>query len=332
MKEYESLSGGAITVQEISRSEPEHYCAKHDMHTQQLSRKIFSGVIEPAWRVASFSALVSGHLHEPEVPDSDEFYTCDENPGRENGPDDIFSLPSGAKAGTMLHDILEHLDFTDPDILPGGELVSGKLNAYGFDEKWQPVVCTMIKNVLSVQLDPDDAGFTLSEIMPGDKVSELGFYFPLRLTSIELLQKIFSRYSDRRSAGYFPELIGNLKFSPVQGFMKGFIDLVFKHNNRFYLVDWKSNLLGTRPEDYRQENLCTVMQQDFYMLQYHIYTLALHQYLSVRIPEYSYERDFGGVYYIFLRGVDPGRGPQFGIYRDRPQEAMIREMKRQLIQ
>ena len=105
--------------------------------------------------------------------------------------------------------------------------------------------------------------------------------------------------------------------------MKGFIDLVFAHQGSYYIVDWKSNHLGDRPEDYRPEVLGTVMADAFYILQYHIYALALHRYLKHRVPNYDYDIHFGGVRYLFLRGVDPEAGPTFGIFKDRPTAAAI---------
>jgi exodeoxyribonuclease V beta subunit len=73
------------------------------------------------------------------------------------------------------------------------------------------------------------------------------------------------------------------------------------------------------------------MKEDFYILQYHIYAAALNQYLKVRLPEYSYEKHFGGVFYIFLRGIDPAMGPDFGVYRDRPSTELITELCNKLI-
>ena len=65
------------------------------------------------------------------------------------------------------------------------------------------------------------------------------------------------------------------------------------------------------------------MKNDYYILQYHLYTLALHQYLRQQLPDYRYEKDFGGVFYIFIRGVDPDLGPEFGIYKDLPNPKLI---------
>jgi exodeoxyribonuclease V beta subunit len=113
--------------------------------------------------------------------------------------------------------------------------------------------------------------------------------------------------------------------------MKGYIDMVFYDQNRFWLVDWKSNFLGNNVEDYGKNALNSVMSRDFYILQYHLYVLALHQYLQLRIPDFSYERHFGGVFYIFIRGVDPDKGPEFGIYKDIPDATLVDALLKELI-
>ena len=113
--------------------------------------------------------------------------------------------------------------------------------------------------------------------------------------------------------------------------MKGFMDLVFRFDGRFYLVDWKSNLVGDRPEDYRVEALARVMAERFYVLQYHLYTVALDQYLRLRLPAYDYDEHFGGVFYIFLRGVDPDLGPEYGIFRDRPAGELVEALRERLL-
>jgi exodeoxyribonuclease V beta subunit len=112
--------------------------------------------------------------------------------------------------------------------------------------------------------------------------------------------------------------------------MTGSMDLVFEAAGRYYLLDYKSNWLGAGPDAYRAERLPQVMARETYDLQYLIYTVALTRYLSQRLPEYRYEQNFGGVFYLFVRGMDPARGPDFGVYRDRPSEALIVALDRYL--
>jgi exodeoxyribonuclease V beta subunit len=162
-------------------------------------------------------------------------------------------------------------------------------------------------------------------------LNEMEFYFPLKSISPEKLERLFqanrghqpgadgsssTTAADLPYRGGPPETIDRLQFSPTRGFMRGFMDLVFQWRDRFYLVDWKSNFLGSRTEDYGPVALALAMKKECYNLQYTIYTLALDQYLRLRMPGYRYEKHFGGVYYIFLRGVDPKMGSDFGIYRD----------------
>jgi exodeoxyribonuclease V beta subunit len=109
------------------------------------------------------------------------------------------------------------------------------------------------------------------------------------------------------------------------------MDLVFRFGERFYLVDWKSNFLGSRLDDYAQEALQKAMTEHFYHLQYHLYVVAIHKYLATRLPGYRYDSHFGGVYYFFLRGVDPAGGSAYGIYRHRPSEATIEALCQKLM-
>ena len=107
--------------------------------------------------------------------------------------------------------------------------------------------------------------------------------------------------------------------------LKGFIDLVFRHDGRYYLLDYKSNYLGENGEAYTPQAMAQAMQAHRYDLQYQLYTLALHRYLRHRIADYDYERHFGGVIYLFLRGVD-GEAGQQGIFTTRPDPALITAM------
>ena len=120
-------------------------------------------------------------------------------------------------------------------------------------------------------------------------------------------------------------------FSPANGVMKGCMDLIFFHDGRFFLIDWKSNYLGPKIDDYGKEALNIAMGEDFYILQYHLYVLALDLYLTQRLSDYQYTKHFGGVFYLFIRGIDRKRGPAFGIYSDRPSVEMMNALKQALI-
>jgi exodeoxyribonuclease V beta subunit len=102
--------------------------------------------------------------------------------------------------------------------------------------------------------------------------------------------------------------------------------MLFRFKDRYYLIDWKSNWLGSKPADYGLVGMKQVMLEHNYYLQYHLYTLAADLFLERRLPGYDYQTHFGGVYYVFLRGVDP-KDPSRGIYRDRPAAETIRALR-----
>lgn len=117
--------------------------------------------------------------------------------------------------------------------------------------------------------------------------------------------------------------------------MRGFIDLVFEHRGRYYLADYKSNWLGAAPEAYSAPVLARAMGREAYYLQYLVYCVALHRYLGLRVSGYAYESHFGGVRYLFVRGMRPDSGdgkagavtgPACGVFADRPDEALIAEL------
>ncbi len=290
--------------------------------------KKFTEKIDTSWKISSYSSIISGSS-------TNKHDAAEKKPSEISDKNDIFSFPAGAHAGIFFHDIFEHLDFTTKDSEKIDILVKNRLNEYGFDPAWDKTVVRMVKNVISTRLFPEsyDKDLRLSCIETKDRVNEMEFYFPLNRINPEKLENIFISHfkSCTGIPTSFSEQMGRLNFSTTRGFMKGFIDLIFFYENRFYIVDWKSNLLGRIIEDYNQETLVLTMNEELYFLQYHLYTLAVHQYLKNRIPDYNYEKNFGGVFYIFIRGVNPDRGPLFGIYRDMPKIDLIDRMEQALI-
>jgi hypothetical protein len=130
----------------------------------------------------------------------------------------------------------------------------------------------MVRKILQTPLAP---GLTLEQIAPAERLNEVEFYFPIARLEAQALSAIF---------GELPASLGRIHFEPQRGFIKGFIDLVVNHRGRFYIVDWKSNWLGTDAAAYTSEAMRAEMTRHHYVLQYHLYALALHRFLSVRMP------------------------------------------------
>jgi exodeoxyribonuclease V beta subunit len=308
--------------------------------TPELHPRRFSAHIPRDFRISSFSSLVSGRRLSPELADYDAFPLKPETAADsglepvfpiDRDAETIFTFPRGAKAGNCLHKILEEVDFKSPADAAARDVIQRNLRRYGFKEKWTEVVREMVSKVVNTPLTDEKKGPVLSRIPMADRINEMAFYFPLRRISADGLRRVFEAHGGPGFPSTFPKQIGRLDFSPVKGFMKGFIDLIFRYRGRYYLVDWKSNFLGDTVEHYRAEQLSRTIAEAFYLLQYHIYTLALHQYLTLRDPNYRYEDHFGGVFYLFLRGMDPKQGPDYGVFRDRPEKDLVEALRTFLI-
>lgn len=221
-------------------------------------------------------------------------------------------FPRGAAPGTFLHSLFEELDFTQP--VPDGWMAE-KLQLSGFDAQWAPVLTDWLGGVLKTRLPGAD--IALNQLAARDKQVEMAFYLPIaQLLTAERLDALIRQY-DPLSAHTPP-----LDFRQVRGMLKGFIDLVFRHEGRYYLLDYKSNWLGEDREAYTRPAMEQAMRAHRYDLQYQLYSLALHRYLRHRLADYDYDRHFGGVIYLFLRGMDGQEGGQ-GIFTTRPVRPLI---------
>ncbi|MCG5129095.1 exodeoxyribonuclease V subunit beta [Enterobacter mori] len=282
-----------------------------DLNARQIQRTIADD-----WRVTSYSGLQQHgqSIAQDLMPklDVDAAGVGDVLPEPVLTP---HQFPRGASPGTFLHSLFEELDFTQP---VSTEWVLKMLQSGGFDEKWQPVLTDWITAILQAPLTQQ--GMSLSQLTAKDKKVETEFYLPIASPlKADALDALIREY-DPLSAGCPP-----LNFRQVQGMLKGFIDLVFRHEGRYYLLDYKSNWLGDSSDAYTQDAMAAAMQQHRYDLQYQLYTLALHRYLRHRIADYRYDDHFGGVIYLFLRGVD-ATDPDSGIFSTRPDAALIEKM------
>ena len=341
-------SGGTIRLQEMDATQGIPVPPRPDKPERSTCR-IFKGCIDPSWKVASYSLLVSSPLGPIAEPDRDAVWYAAPSrvfesrddlmsaPQRadmagKTGEQNIFGFPGGVKSGILIHDILEQFDFTetDTDMIRG--LIAHKLPRYGFDAQWEGPLIKMLQNIAACPLPlpaADGVGgapfLTLSRIPTSARLNELEFYFPLNLLSRERLRDIFGEDGPEKTG------LERLNFSPVKGFMHGFIDLVFEYKGRFYLADWKSNVLGPDVAAYASAALDQAMTGHGYILQSRLYAVALHQYLTLRVPDYRYDEHFGGIYYLFVRGMDPAYGPAYGVYAERPDSSYMKKLCRLLV-
>jgi exodeoxyribonuclease V beta subunit len=315
-------SGGNLTLSDLPEPDERVWQAP-PAEGGPASCREFRGEIPLDWRIASFSSLVAGQGEERLLPDRDPLVLSAPDTGEdEEEPaggrfDDILYFPRGARPGSCLHEIFEEIDFTRPDDSATQEVIDRKLRLFGFDSQWGEAVHAMVRRVLKAELPGDFGPVCLATLSAEDRLAEMEFHFPAGRVSAPGLRQVFAS-GDLDVEVVSGPLFGGLEFPPVQGFIKGYIDLVFVQQGRYYLVDWKSNHLGNRRTHYHPGALRRAMVRDHYLLQYHLYSVALHRLLRARLPGYDYDRHFGGVYYLFLRGVAPEEMDGAGIFYDRP--------------
>ncbi|BAJ02379.1 exodeoxyribonuclease V subunit beta [Shewanella violacea] len=277
---------------------------------RKLKRKLYT-----PWRVGSYSGLVKDLPHERVAPGADDESfpeleiiqdVVDPSPCR-------FTFERGANAGSFMHLVLELIDFTLAEAqLP--EQLPVAMEKYGIDESWFSILNTWYLDILNAPLT-QDGSLTLSQLTPSQKLVEMEFYLPIDQLKANELNELLEAFG--YSAG--------LNFESLKGMLKGFIDLTFEHKGQFYIADYKSNHLGDDFSHYGLDAMAGAIRSHRYDLQYIIYTLALHRYLNLRMPNYDYDLHLGGCYYLFLRGMSVD-SPMSGIFYDKPPKALIQAL------
>lgn len=289
------------------------------------------------WRLSSFSGLVSGA---PEADAAEVARDYDARMGDSSEPAETASeasdrivladFPAGAMPGILIHEILEKLDFADVagadvDGLPA--LVASELGRRGFAPRWCEPLVRGLTDVLSVPLDSEAPSSHLGALARSDRIDEMEFMLPVaardRALSPDALGRAFAEHAEAPWVRQYAARATALGFPALAGHLRGFIDLVGRRDGRFFIIDYKSNRLGASVSDYRPEALQEAMLEHDYVLQYHLYLVALHRHLSLRLPGYEYEEHVAGAWYLFVRGMSSSHPPGWGMVRDRPPRALI---------
>ena len=321
-------SPAAIAVADVPL-EPGEPWLPEKTATAELAPKSCAREIKPSWFLSSFTQLSQQAFapHETAAPDLPDYDATGVEPkladAEESAATGIFALPAGARTGDCLHQILERFDFANADPNATTALVKQQLQAFGLDDEQHiAAVLEMLERLRQTPLDSKNPNFTLARVSRAQRLSEMEFHFPTGALDAEPLVKLIR---DKKNSS----AISAPAPARIEGFLKGFIDLIFEFDGRFYIVDWKSNSLGHRVEDYSPAALRREITERGYDLQYHLYAVALDKYLRARLAGYDYEKHFGGIRYIFLRGVTP-KQPELGIFRDRPAAEKITRLAARL--
>ncbi|MCE2426320.1 MAG: PD-(D/E)XK nuclease family protein, partial [Pseudomonadales bacterium] len=278
-------------------------------------------------QMSSYSALAhsagvaeSPNDHETvEQPDRDEVDTteeAEETTAQGESVRDAFTFPAGRRAGNCLHRIFERLDGGQEESVE--DSCRESLARYRIDAQWVDVARSLVANTRTTLLVAAKGpgvgkGFCLEHVERA--VPEMEFHLPLEGLDRGRLGEALAEH------GYDNLFAGSR--SNIDGYLRGFIDLVAGHDGVWYVLDYKSNWLGNRPDDYRPGGVSKAMREHRYPLQYLLYLTALHRYLSLRLPGYDYDEHVGGAFYLFLRGIEPAAGMDRGVYFDRPDRACI---------
>jgi exodeoxyribonuclease V beta subunit len=322
----EALAGDRMAVVPLASVRGDPWTPPEAAAAPEKSRE-FRGRIRRDWGLASFSTLAHGRTED--APDRDAAAHAPSPPPPERPVVETgLTAFRGARAGTCLHEVFERIDFSTVDRARVQAVADERLRAHGFGEPGLATeVSALVERVLEVELIP---GATLRAIPERVCWRELEFLLPLQPLTPARLREAFAEVPRGAEFADLAESLGRLGFAEIGGFLGGFMDLVFVHEDRWWLVDWKSNWLGDSPDDYPAEALWREMLSQQYPLQYHLYLLALHRLLRARLPGYDYDRHIGGVRYVFVRGVTPGR-PELGLFRDRPPREVIEALERRLL-
>lgn len=306
------------------------------MGVEAPAARPWRGVVGAASITTSFSAMarmIEPHTSSPagrltdlvDRPDHDQQATFDapaDDAARDGGTITRamrFRFPAGAQAGICLHGILQEAAIDAP---PAIELVTHWLARSGLARHDAREVAAWLAQVLATPLTaPHGASISLAQVPAAKQLRELDFHLSGRDVSDRAVLEAVS--------AEFP-LDAPLDAPRWSGFLRGFIDLVFEHAGRYYLLDWKSNHLGDHAARYDRASLEAAMRRHAYTLQGCLYTLALHRWLRRSVQGYDYDRHFGGVFYVFLRGagLEAQAADRPGVHASRPSAGLVDALDR----
>ena len=289
------------------------------------------------WWIASYSALrigdtiTAGADQSPDSPQAQKLFDderLDPEAPREvlAGGSDIHRFPRGPNPGTFLHGLLEwagNEGFASAAHQPGllKDAVARRCNRRGW-EGWIDTLSDWLQQLLDLPLGlgNDAAPVALSELdQPNQYRVEMEFWFASHQVDVAQLDALVRRYTHHNAPRATTETVS------LNGMFKGFIDLTFEHQGRFYVADYKSNWLGLDDAAYTEAAMEAAILDNRYDLQYVLYLLALHRQLKARLADYDYDRHMGGAVYLFLRG---SRATSQGAYFTRPPRELIDALDR----
>lgn len=323
------LSPNSCQVSALSVNPTSHQL-RLNVEVQNMVAAEFSQSIEQNWGITSFTALERMHSNklarymaadEQDISltmskndDDDGLLPVEVNTENQslwaefNQGLSPLDFPRGKAQGTALHRLFEKQEFNQPI---NQEMIVETCHKLHLDDEWQGVLQRWLTLVLHTPI----AGVALAELSAQNVLKEMQFMLKIdRTFDVKAFNAALEKYHPLYQQPY--------QFDEIQGMVRGAIDLVYRHHGQYYILDYKSNALT----DYSPAGLAADIQQHHYDLQYLLYTMALHRYLQQKLPDYDYEKDFGGVRYAYLRGMN-GSG-ETGVFVDKPASALIQALEK----
>ena len=320
----------ALSYGDMPEASAEHYHPPHN-EAALLAARIPRRKASENWWIASYSALRIGErLSEgsdeaPESPQAQKLFDderLDPHAPRDvvAGGADIHRFPRGPGPGTFLHGLLEWAGDEGFTATPQAveDAIARRCNRRGW-EGWITALSDWLQHLLK---SPLPVGAGQSPVVLGQLSQyrvEMEFWFASHKVDVLKLDELVRQYTHNGVARVAAEPV------MLNGMFKGFIDLTFEHDGRYYVADYKSNWLGVDDTAYTGQAMEQSILDNRYDLQYVLYLLALHRQLKARLADYDYDRHVGGALYLFLRGT---RAPSQGVYFARPPKELIERLDR----
>ncbi len=309
-------SGERVRIQTIKVESPDVERLADDAVTRDLVVAEFSGRIERGLETLSYSRLFGGSQHAP-LADHDEFEPPLAAVSVVAVEDPVPQWPRGPAFGVCVHQVFEDVAFAELANTGTHADLARICADHGYAGDEVETIAAITRAGVRSELIPG-SGLRLMDLGEGESLAELEFLFPLGGSRLDAFEQRLTAWPDyARAAG---ELV--TRRSSVRGLMTGFVDLTLRWQGRYYVLDYKTNLLGPARADYATERLPAAIRAHDYDLQYLIYLVALQRFLRSRLgDQYDYERHIGGALYLFVRGMR--EGDCAGIHHDRPPAALI---------
>ena len=293
------------------RSRPEQAIVQHADHADlSLEARPQRRLFDHTPRIASFTSLTGSDEKAP-------------GPSVADTTSPLFEeLPGGARTGLLLHSILEEAELRAMAREEALTVVERQLALYGFETKLAPSVQHDLVAVTSTPMHSDLTLPALRELERDQQLRELEFTLALERPSLRELTALLKRFGAPAAAPRYYERLERVSGQTLQGFLRGFIDLMFEWKGRWYVADYKSNRLPA----YEQADVIEAVQRDHYVLQGQLYSTAAHRYLRQRVPGYDPAEHWGGALFLFVRGMDGPERAGSSVFFDRQSPELLDAM------